>query len=151
MCVSQSQFMQDSPSGLSNVSHKMLIQALPPVLVLHLNRVRYDATAGSLMKIGKSIQFRPELEIPLGMIFSFVAIAGTEYFVILSFRHYGTQSSTTIRATALQALPSQRICRQWTLCRKNGARVRGRRAARGKGILRVRVVGVGKRARVPGQ
>src|SRR5580658_8297319 len=103
MCVSQSQFMQDGPSGLSNVSHKMLIQALSPVLVLHLNRVRYDATAGSLMKIGKSIQFRPELEIPLGMIFSFVAINGTEYFVILSFRHYGTQSSTTIRATVLQA------------------------------------------------
>ncbi|KAI0272070.1 hypothetical protein BGY98DRAFT_922339, partial [Russula aff. rugulosa BPL654] len=65
MRVSQSQFMQDGSSGLSDVSQQMLIEALPPVLVLHLNRVRYDATAGGLMKIGKSIQFGPELEIPL--------------------------------------------------------------------------------------
>ncbi|KAI0274587.1 hypothetical protein BGY98DRAFT_920575, partial [Russula aff. rugulosa BPL654] len=65
MRVSQSQFMQDGPSGLSDVSQQMLIEALPPVLVLHLNRVRYDATAGGLMKIKKSIQFGPELEIPL--------------------------------------------------------------------------------------
>ncbi|KAI0272066.1 hypothetical protein BGY98DRAFT_169651 [Russula aff. rugulosa BPL654] len=65
MRVSQSQFMQDGPSGLSDVSQQMLIEALPRVLVLHINRVRYDATAGGLMKIGKSIKFGPELQIPL--------------------------------------------------------------------------------------
>ena len=86
MRVSQSQFMQDGPSGLSDVSQQMLIEALPRVLVLHINRVRYDANAGSLMKIGKSIQFAPELEIPLGTVFSFVAIADAEYFVIWSFQ-----------------------------------------------------------------
>ena len=64
----------------------MLIEALPRVLVLHINRVRYDATAGGLMKIGKSIQFGPELQIPLGTIFSFFAIADAEYFVIWSFQ-----------------------------------------------------------------
>jgi ubiquitin carboxyl-terminal hydrolase 10 len=47
----------------------MLISALPPVLVLHLNRVRYDAAAGGLIKIGKSIRFGPDLEIPHGTIF----------------------------------------------------------------------------------
>ena len=78
--------MQDGPSGLSDVSQQMLIEALPPVLVLHLNRVRYDATAGGLMKIGKSIRFGPELEIPLGTVFIFVAIADAEYFVIWSFQ-----------------------------------------------------------------
>ncbi|KAI0267252.1 hypothetical protein BGY98DRAFT_1180882 [Russula aff. rugulosa BPL654] len=55
----------DGPSGLSDVSQQMLISALPHVLVLHLNRVRYDAAAGGLIKIGKSIQFGPDLEIPL--------------------------------------------------------------------------------------
>ena len=54
---------------ISDVSQQMLIEVLPPVLVLRLNRVRYDATAGGLMKIGKSIQFGSELEIPLGTIF----------------------------------------------------------------------------------
>jgi hypothetical protein len=78
--------MQDGPSGLSDVSQQILVEVLPPVLVLHLNRVRYDATAGGLMKIGKSIQFGPELEIPLGTVFIFVAIADAEYFVIWSFQ-----------------------------------------------------------------
>ncbi|KAI0272065.1 hypothetical protein BGY98DRAFT_1179226 [Russula aff. rugulosa BPL654] len=42
--------------------------ASPICFVLHLNRVRYDATVGGLMKIEKSIQFGPELEIPLPML-----------------------------------------------------------------------------------
>ena len=69
MRASQSQSMQDGPSGLSDASQRILIEALPLVLVLHLNRVRYDATAGGIMKIGKSIRFGPDLEIPLGTIF----------------------------------------------------------------------------------
>ncbi|KAI0264534.1 hypothetical protein BGY98DRAFT_1192135 [Russula aff. rugulosa BPL654] len=62
---SQPQSVQVGASGLGNASQQVLIEALPPVLVLHLNRVRYDAAAGGLMKIGKSIQFGPDLEIPL--------------------------------------------------------------------------------------
>jgi ubiquitin carboxyl-terminal hydrolase 10 len=50
----------------------VLIEGLPPVLVIHLKRFLYDATAGGVIKIGKPIQFSPELEIPLGTIFSFV-------------------------------------------------------------------------------
>jgi hypothetical protein len=61
---------------LDNASQEVLIEALPPVLVLHLNRVRYDdAAAGGIMKIGKSIQFATELEIPLGTIFTFLVAA----------------------------------------------------------------------------
>ncbi|KAI0265012.1 hypothetical protein BGY98DRAFT_939674 [Russula aff. rugulosa BPL654] len=56
---------QISASGLGNPSQQVFIQSLPPVLVLHLNRVRYDAAAGGITKIGKSIQLAPELEIPL--------------------------------------------------------------------------------------
>jgi ubiquitin carboxyl-terminal hydrolase 10 len=67
--------MQVSASDLGNVSQQVLIEVLPPVLVLHLNRARYDAAAGGLKKIGMSVQFGPELEIPLGTIFTFLAVS----------------------------------------------------------------------------
>ena len=60
-------------SGLDNASQQVLIELLPPVLVLHLNRVQYDVAAGGIKKIGKSIQLAPELKIPLGTIFTFLA------------------------------------------------------------------------------
>ena len=50
----------------------MLIQDLPPVLVLHFKRFVYDEAAGGIVKIDKPIQFTPELEIPLGNVFSFL-------------------------------------------------------------------------------
>jgi ubiquitin carboxyl-terminal hydrolase 10 len=65
---------------LRDARQQMLISALPPVLVLHLNRVRYDAAAGGLIKIGKSIQFGPDLKISPGTIFSFLAVTDAEYF-----------------------------------------------------------------------
>ena len=49
----------------------MLIEALPPVLVLHLKRFRYDVAAGGVIKIGKAVQFSPELDIPFGTLFIF--------------------------------------------------------------------------------
>jgi hypothetical protein len=63
---------------LGNASQQVLIEALPHVLVLHLNRVRYDATVGGIRKIGKFIQFAPELEVPLGTIFTFLAAVEAE-------------------------------------------------------------------------
>ena len=83
MRVSQSQSMQDSPSGFSDASQQILLEVIPPVLVLHLDRVRYDVAAGGIMKIGKTIRFGPELEIPLGMIFTFLVAA--KCLLILSF------------------------------------------------------------------
>ena len=68
MRVSQSQV---SASGLGNTSQQALIEALPAVLVLHLNRVRYDTAAGAIVKIEKPIVFTPELEIPPGTISPF--------------------------------------------------------------------------------
>jgi hypothetical protein len=44
----------------------VLIEALPPVLVLHLKRFLYDTAARGVVKVGKPVQFTPELEIPLG-------------------------------------------------------------------------------------
>jgi hypothetical protein len=60
--------VQVDPSGPSNASKQVteLIEALPPVLVLHLKRFSYDKATSDAVKIGKSVQFAPELEIPLG-------------------------------------------------------------------------------------
>ena len=74
--------MQDGPSGSSDsdVSQQMLIEALPPVLVLHFKRFRYDGAAGGVVKIGKPVQFSPELDIPFGTLFIFTrAAAESEY------------------------------------------------------------------------
>jgi ubiquitin carboxyl-terminal hydrolase 10 len=45
------------------------IEALPPILVLHLERFLYDAAADAMVKISKPVQFAPELEIPPGTAF----------------------------------------------------------------------------------
>ena len=57
----------------------MLINSLPPVLVLHLRCFRYDEAAGGVIKIGKPVLFSPELDIPFGTLFVFIpATAKTE-------------------------------------------------------------------------
>ena len=61
--------VQLGPSG-SEASQQVLIEALPSILVLHLKRFLYDTATNSMSKIRKPIQFTPELEIPLGTIFS---------------------------------------------------------------------------------
>ena len=53
-------------SGSSEASQQVPIEALPD-LVLPLKRVLYDTAAGGMVKIGKPVQFSPELEIPFGM------------------------------------------------------------------------------------
>ena len=65
--------VQLGPSGVGEGSQQVLIETLPPVLVLHLKRFLYDADADGIVKISKPVRFAPELEIPLGMISSFVS------------------------------------------------------------------------------
>ena len=59
-------------SDSSEASQQVQIESLPTILVLHLERFRYDATADGMVKISKAVQFVSEVEIPLGAIFSFV-------------------------------------------------------------------------------
>jgi hypothetical protein len=56
------------------MNQELQIEALPSVLVLHFNRFLYDAAADGTAKISKPVQFAPELEVPLGKIFSFVSL-----------------------------------------------------------------------------
>ena len=64
--------MQLGQSGLGEPSRKLLVEVVPPVLVVHLKRFVYDASANGMVKIKKPVQFAPELEIPPGTVFCFV-------------------------------------------------------------------------------
>ena len=55
--------------GVSVDAHQqVLIESLPPILVLHLKRFLYDTQVGDVVKIGKPISFTPELEIDPSML-----------------------------------------------------------------------------------
>ena len=58
--------MQLGQSSSTDASQQVLLEALPPTLVLHLERFLYDAATDRLSKITKPVQFAPELEIPPG-------------------------------------------------------------------------------------
>jgi hypothetical protein len=117
--ISQPQPVQVGQLSPGGVNHQVQIEALPSVLVLHLERFLYDANADGIIKIGKSIQFAPELEIPHGTIFYF-------FFPVLSkaknpsclgwSRNFGARCREICGAWALQtvwgALPPRRV-RKW--------------------------------------
>ncbi|KAA1469297.1 cysteine proteinase [Dentipellis sp. KUC8613] len=66
--ISQPQSVQVTsptrPGVTIEASQQILIESLPPILVLHLKRFLYDVNAKGVVKIGKMVQFTPELEIP---------------------------------------------------------------------------------------
>jgi ubiquitin carboxyl-terminal hydrolase 10 len=61
--------VQVGQSSSSGASQRVLLEALPPVLVLHLKRFLFDAAADVIAKMRKPVRFTPELEIPPGTIF----------------------------------------------------------------------------------
>ena len=62
--------MQVGQSSSSAASQQLLLETLPPILVIHFERFRYDAAAGCINKVNKAVQFGSELGIPPGMILS---------------------------------------------------------------------------------
>ncbi|KAJ7858797.1 hypothetical protein B0H14DRAFT_2747858 [Mycena olivaceomarginata] len=51
------------PSRPGIASQQILIDALPPILVLHVKRFCYDTTVGGVVKVGKRVAFGLELEV----------------------------------------------------------------------------------------
>jgi hypothetical protein len=49
-----------------NAQQQVLIEALPPVLVLHIKRFCYDKESGGVVKVGKRVRFSGELDIGSG-------------------------------------------------------------------------------------
>ena len=62
--------MQVGQSSSGKASQQLLLETLPPVLVLHLER---NKAADCVSMIGKVVQFTPELRVPLGTIFSYLS------------------------------------------------------------------------------
>jgi ubiquitin carboxyl-terminal hydrolase 10 len=58
--------MPTRPGYVVDATQHVLIDALPPILVLHLKRFLYDTKVGDVVKIGKKVTFEPELVIPAG-------------------------------------------------------------------------------------
>ena len=69
-CSLSIQVVQSSSSS-NEATQQVLLEALPPILVLHLERFVYDVATESINKITKPVQFGSELEIPLGTDFLF--------------------------------------------------------------------------------
>ncbi|CDO68625.1 hypothetical protein BN946_scf184996.g56 [Trametes cinnabarina] len=51
-----------------DATQQVLIEALPPVLILHMKRFLYDTKVGDVVKVGKQVAFSPELEISSDLI-----------------------------------------------------------------------------------
>jgi hypothetical protein len=51
------------PGVTMDASQQVLIETLPPILVLHMKRFLYDTKVNGVVKIGKQVSFGPELEI----------------------------------------------------------------------------------------
>jgi hypothetical protein len=105
--ISPLQPVQLGPSGLSEASQQ--------ALVLHLKRLLYGVAADVTVKISKPVQFGPQLEIPLGTLFSFLfpVLARAKDFLVArsvqkswlplpeilqSRRHTGSRGCFTTRA-----------------------------------------------------
>ena len=122
--ITHLQPVQLGPSGRGEASQQVFVEVLPPILVLHLKRFLYDSADG-IVKVSKHVRFAPELEIPLGEIFSFVCpvLAKAQNPSCLGrSRNHGTRCWEIFGASALQAvwcaLPPRRVRRQRTLyCR----------------------------------
>ncbi|KAJ7788597.1 hypothetical protein B0H14DRAFT_3503990 [Mycena olivaceomarginata] len=51
------------PGIVVDASQQILIDALPPILILHVKRFCYDTAVGGVVKVGKRVAFGPELKV----------------------------------------------------------------------------------------
>jgi len=50
------------PGVTLDASQQVLIETLPPILILHMKRFLYDTKVNGVVKIGKQVSFESELE-----------------------------------------------------------------------------------------
>ncbi|KAJ3807040.1 hypothetical protein F5876DRAFT_48878 [Lentinula aff. lateritia] len=78
-------------------SQLVLIEALPPVLVLHMKRFEYDASVGSVVKVGKQVAFGPELVIGADLLSAKaqrnLGSQGVKYKLFGAIYHHGISAS----------------------------------------------------------
>ncbi|KAJ4478368.1 hypothetical protein J3R30DRAFT_3333394 [Lentinula aciculospora] len=78
-------------------SQLVLIEALPPVLVLHMKRFEYDSSVGGVVKVGKQVTFGPELVIGSDVLSAKartnLGAKGTRYKLFGAIYHHGISAS----------------------------------------------------------
>lgn len=77
-------------------SQQVLIESLPPILVLHIKRFCYDTSVKGVVKVGKQIAFGPELEIGPELMAPAVKKTGTgatRYKLFGALYHHGLSAS----------------------------------------------------------
>ncbi|TFK36396.1 hypothetical protein BDQ12DRAFT_686826 [Crucibulum laeve] len=80
------------PGVTVEASQQVLIDLLPPILVLHMKRFCYDTTVGGVVKVGKQVRFGPELEVGPDLMTA-TAKRTTRYKLFGALYHHGHSAS----------------------------------------------------------
>ncbi|PFH48346.1 hypothetical protein AMATHDRAFT_65707 [Amanita thiersii Skay4041] len=88
------QMTHPSKPGTIEASQLVHIEALPQVLVLHMKRFCYDTTVGGVVKVGKQVQYGPELEIGNDLVSPHMRKAQpAKYKLFAALYHHGLSAS----------------------------------------------------------
>ncbi|KAI9574185.1 hypothetical protein HD554DRAFT_2045090 [Boletus coccyginus] len=82
------------PGATLDATQTVHIDALPPILILHLKRFLYDPSAGGVAKVGKQVSFTPELDIPAEVMAPLKKLHGTRYKLFGVLYHHGLSASS---------------------------------------------------------
>ncbi|KAF8548451.1 cysteine proteinase [Imleria badia] len=77
------------PGATLDATQTVHIDALPPILILHLKRFLYDTSAGGVAKVGKQVSFAPELDVPSDLTAPGKKLYGTRYKLFGVLYHHG--------------------------------------------------------------
>ncbi|KAL5533193.1 hypothetical protein ACEPAF_4969 [Sanghuangporus sanghuang] len=80
--------------AIVEASQQVLVDALPPILVLHLKRFLYDTSAKDVIKVHKQVTYGPELEVPSGAMSPVRRTAHpAKYKLFAVLYHHGTSAA----------------------------------------------------------
>jgi len=103
------------PGVAIDTSQRVLIDALPSILVLYVKRFCYDANVGGVVKVMKQVRFGPELDLECVLYFFFSSFAvGKEENVGLILCRYDSTNSweavTVIKILSIRRYSSPFSC-----------------------------------------
>ncbi|KJA24204.1 hypothetical protein HYPSUDRAFT_65703 [Hypholoma sublateritium FD-334 SS-4] len=89
------QLTQSARPGVTvEAQQQVLIESLPPILVLHIKRFCYDTSVNGVVKVGKQVRFGPELEIGSDVMISAAKKSQpTRYKLFGALYHHGLSAS----------------------------------------------------------
>ncbi|KAH6903059.1 hypothetical protein BKA70DRAFT_1387774 [Coprinopsis sp. MPI-PUGE-AT-0042] len=86
--------LSTQPGVAVEATQQVLIESLPPILVLHIKRFHFDTNAKGVVKVSKQVTFGPELEILPDLMAPNVRKAtSTRYKLFGALYHHGSSAS----------------------------------------------------------